>query len=57
MNGRYEKAFQADRDWAEEMIPDVVIADLEGGHSVNVEVPDGFVDEVFRFSDRLGLVG
>ena len=50
INGRFEKAFQADRDWAAATIPGIEIVDLDAGHSVNVEAPDGFVDAVVTFA-------
>ena len=50
VNGRFEKAFQADRDWAAATIPGIEVVDLDAGHSVNVEASDGFVDAVRRFA-------
>jgi len=51
VNGRFEKAFQADRDWAAATIPGIEVVDLDAGHSVNVEAPDGFVDALVAFAD------
>jgi 2-succinyl-6-hydroxy-2,4-cyclohexadiene-1-carboxylate synthase len=42
VNGRRERRFQALRDQAENTLPGLVIADLEGGHPVNLDCPDGF---------------
>jgi 2-succinyl-6-hydroxy-2,4-cyclohexadiene-1-carboxylate synthase len=43
VNGRREKRFQPLRDQAETALPGLAIADLEGGHPVNLDCPDGFV--------------
>ena len=42
VNGRYEKSFQADRDFAAATIPGLEVADLDAGHSVNIEAPVEF---------------
>ncbi|HEY3887287.1 MAG TPA: alpha/beta hydrolase [Caulobacteraceae bacterium] len=46
VNGRREKRFQPLRDRAEEALPGLRIADLEGGHPVNLDCPDEFVGAV-----------
>ena len=53
VNGRFEKAFQGDRDHAGATIPGIEIVDLDGGHSVNVEAPDAFDRAVLDFEARL----
>ena len=53
VNGRFEKAFQPDRDRAAETVPGIEVVDLDGGHSVNVEAPDGFDRAVLDFAARL----
>ena len=52
VNGRYEKSFQADRDYAVATIPNVDVVDLEAGHSVNVEAPVPFERAVIEFAAR-----
>ncbi len=49
VNGRYEKAFQPDRDFAVQAKPDLEVADLDGGHSVNIEAPREFERAVLDF--------
>ena len=48
-NGVYEKSFQADADKLRELYADLRIADLQGGHSVNIEAADGFNQAVLQF--------
>ncbi len=43
INGRREKRFQPLRDQAETRLPGLRIADLDGGHPVNLDCPEGFV--------------
>jgi len=52
VNGRYEKVFQPDRDFAAASIPGIEIVDLDGGHSVNIEASDGFAAAVIDFARR-----
>jgi pimeloyl-ACP methyl ester carboxylesterase len=52
VNGRYERSFQADRDFAEAAIPGIEIVDLEAGHSVNVEAARAFEQAVIEFGQR-----
>jgi pimeloyl-ACP methyl ester carboxylesterase len=52
VNGRYEKVFQADRDFAAATVPDIEIVDLDAGHSVNIEAPTGFDAAVIEFARR-----
>ena len=42
VNGHWEKRFQPMRDAAARLLPGLEIVDLDGGHSVNMEAPDGF---------------
>jgi len=48
-NGIYEKSFQSDLQALRERYPDLRVADLEGGHSVNIEAADGFNQAVMAF--------
>ena len=50
--GRWEKAFQADREFAAATIPALEVADLDGGHAVNIEAADGFNEAVIAFAAR-----
>jgi pimeloyl-ACP methyl ester carboxylesterase len=52
VNGRYEKSFQADRDFAAATIPGIELADLDAGHSVNIEAPREFERAVVAFARR-----
>jgi len=52
VNGRFEKAFQGDRDFAIATIPDLEVADLDAGHSVNIEAPKDFSEAVIDFAER-----
>jgi pimeloyl-ACP methyl ester carboxylesterase len=52
VNGRYEKTFQPDRDFAAATIPDIEIVDLDAGHSVNIEAQAGFDDALIQFAAR-----
>jgi len=53
INGRHERAFQPSRDLLPMVWPSVRIVDLDGGHSVNIENPDGFADALVRFVEAL----
>jgi pimeloyl-ACP methyl ester carboxylesterase len=50
VNGRWDKAFQPDREFAAATIPALEVADLDGGHSVNIEAADGFNEAVIAFA-------
>ena len=52
VNGRFEKSFQADRDFAERSIEGIAIVDLDAGHSVNVEAPQAFDRALVEFTGR-----
>lgn len=52
VNGRFEKAFQEDRDFAIATIPELEVADLDAGHSVNIEASKGFSEAVIDFAAR-----
>jgi len=52
VNGRFEKAFQQDRDFAVATIPDLEVADLDAGHSVNIEAAESFDEAVITFAAR-----
>ncbi|HEY1750804.1 MAG TPA: alpha/beta fold hydrolase [Caulobacteraceae bacterium] len=49
VNGRREKSFQPLRDRAAAQIPGLVVADLEGGHPVNLDCAAGFDAAVAEF--------
>ncbi len=52
VNGVWEKAFQPHVADARGAIADLMIVNLEGGHSINVEQPDAFNDAVVAFLSR-----
>lgn len=53
VNGRWEKAFQPWLPVAREEIADLRVVELEGGHSINIEQPEGFDQAVLDFvADR-----
>jgi pimeloyl-ACP methyl ester carboxylesterase len=52
VNGRWEKAFQDDRDFAVATIPDLTVADLDAGHSVNIEASRDFDAAIIAFAAR-----
>ena len=52
VNGRYEKSFQADRDFAAATIPGLEVADLDAGHSVNIEAPVEFDRALVDFAQK-----
>ena len=52
VNGRFEKVFQPDRDFAAATIPGIEIVDLDAGHSVNIEAAAGFDRAVTDFAAR-----
>ncbi len=49
VNGSREKAFQPLRDHAARAIGDLRVVDLDGGHAVNLDCPQGFNDAVRAF--------
>ncbi len=49
VNGRWEKAFQPWVSVARETIPDLRVVELDGGHSINIEQPEGFDRAVLDF--------
>lgn len=52
VNGRHERAFQAARAELGMLWPALEIADIDGGHAVNVENPEGFDAAVLAFLGR-----
>jgi 2-succinyl-6-hydroxy-2,4-cyclohexadiene-1-carboxylate synthase len=52
VNGRFEKRFQPDRDFAKARIPGIEVVDLDAGHSVNIEAAPGFDEAVIDFARR-----
>ena len=53
VNGRREKTFQPARDAALAALPCLEVVDLEGGHPVNLDCPEGFNAAVRDFLGRL----
>lgn len=53
VNGRSERSFQPLRDVAERGIRGIRIADIDGGHAVNLENPEGFDAAVTSFLREL----
>jgi 2-succinyl-6-hydroxy-2,4-cyclohexadiene-1-carboxylate synthase len=49
VNGVRETAFQPLRDRAVREVPGLAVADLDGGHSVNLDCADGFNTAVAAF--------
>jgi pimeloyl-ACP methyl ester carboxylesterase len=49
VNGRSERSFQPLRDVAENRIRGIRIADVPGGHAINLENPEGFNAAVAEF--------
>lgn len=49
VNGRWEKSFQPFVEQAGELIADLTVVTLEGGHAINAEQPDGFNEAVIDF--------
>jgi pimeloyl-ACP methyl ester carboxylesterase len=49
VNGRSERSFQPLRDVAENRIRGIRVADIPGGHAVNLENPEGFNAAVAHF--------
>jgi len=54
VNGQRETAFQPLRDKAAAAIPNCRVADLDGGHSVNIDAADGFNRAVTAFLTEVG---
>ena len=52
VNGRWEKAFQPFVDQAQELISDLHVVTLEGGHAINVEQAEQFNQAVLEFTGR-----
>ncbi len=52
INGRWEKRFQAHLPALRAGIPHLEVVDLEGGHSINAEQPEGFDAALEAFLDR-----
>ena len=49
VNGRREKSFQPLRDLALRTAPGLEVIDLEGGHPINLDQPDGFNAAIMAF--------
>ena len=54
VNGLWEKSFQPLRDAVSQSLPALLVADIEAGHSVNLEAPEAFNDAVRRFIETSG---
>jgi len=52
INGRHERAFQACRSEIAEAWPQMEIIDIDGGHAVNIENPNGFDAALTGFLER-----
>ena len=52
VNGRWESAFQPHAELAQELIDQLELVSLEGGHAINAEQPDGFNTAVIDFISR-----
>ena len=52
VNGRHERQFQPVRAELGDLWPALEIADIDGGHAVNIENPDGFDAAVLAFLSR-----
>lgn len=53
-NGVFERSFQVDVARLRERYPTLPIADLEGGHSINIEDADGFNQASLAFFEQAG---
>ncbi|HUO11912.1 MAG TPA: alpha/beta hydrolase [Caulobacteraceae bacterium] len=53
VNGRREKTFQPAREAAPRLLPSLQVVDLEGGHPVNLDCPEGFNTAVAEFLGAL----
>jgi pimeloyl-ACP methyl ester carboxylesterase len=49
VNGIWEKRFQPMAAEARRQLPTMKVVELAGGHSINMEAPDGFTDAVAAF--------
>lgn len=52
VNGLRERSFQPLRHWIANVLPEIEIVDLEGGHSINLEAPEAFNDAAGTFLRR-----
>ncbi len=52
INGRNEKQFQPARALAASLLPQMQVADLAGGHAINIEAPEAFNDAMTAFFQR-----
>lgn len=52
INGRLEGRFQRMRDLALRLLPGLEVADLPGGHAINIERPDLFESSAIAFLER-----
>lgn len=50
--GRLEKKFQGVRDYAERVMPELDVIELDAGHAVNLEAAERFNEETTRFLIR-----
>ena len=57
VNGKRETTFQPLRDLAAREIPGLVVVDLDGGHSVNLDQATGFNAAVTAFIQQYGALG
>jgi len=55
VNGRLESRFQPVRDLATRLLPTCEVADLRGGHAINIEQPEAFNEAALTFLRRHDL--
>ncbi len=55
--GRFEKAFEENRRYAEATIPNLTTVDLDAGHGVNLDQPEAFNEALRAFFARHPLAG
>lgn len=55
-NGVYERSFQPDVEALKQRYPSLPVADLNGGHSINIEDADGFNQATLGFFERVGYL-
>lgn len=52
VNGRLESQFQPVRQLAAQLLPELEVADLPGGHAINIEKPELFDETALEFLGR-----
>lgn len=54
--GKFDRQFMQMIDFAETNFPDLELLILEGGHAVNLDVPDLFNEAIIKFMDRFDIL-